>query len=100
MDPSTNSYSQGFAAAGGGVYATSWTTSGISIWRWSRANIPANVKNGNPDSSTWGTPVASWSASTCDPNAHFKSLALVINISLCGSSETQVGGSASVLILS
>lgn len=68
----------GFAAAGGSVFATSWTTAGISIWRWSRSAIPADVTAGTPDPTGWGTPTATWLADDCDPTAHFNNLQIVL----------------------
>lgn len=50
----------------------------ISIWHWTRASLPGDVKNGNPDPSTWGSPAATWKSSTCDMSARFRDLALVL----------------------
>ncbi|KAI5479919.1 hypothetical protein MNV49_002209 [Pseudohyphozyma bogoriensis] len=84
IDPSTASYGAGLAAAGGSVWATQWDSTGISIWRWTKGSVPADVTSGSPSPSGWGTPVANWPASTCDPASHFQDLQLVFDITLCG----------------
>lgn len=87
-DPDDTSYGQGFNDAGGAVIAMEWQTSGIRIctsapifvflsfaispnWtigRFERNAIPADLQGdaNKPNPSTWGTPVAAWSSSTCN----------------------------------
>ncbi|KAI0073216.1 hypothetical protein K474DRAFT_237228 [Panus rudis PR-1116 ss-1] len=81
-----NSYGEDFASNGGGVWATQFDTSGIFIWFWSRSNIPSDISSGgnSVDPSTWGTPSASYPASSCDINQFFGAQQLVIDITLCG----------------
>ena len=55
------SYGAGFNANGGGVYATEWTSQSINIYFFPRASIPGDISSGNPDPSTWGTALASFS---------------------------------------
>ncbi|KAI5478188.1 glycoside hydrolase family 16 protein [Pseudohyphozyma bogoriensis] len=54
---------EAFNAHQGGAWATSFNSSGISMWYWARADLPSNINS--PDMSTWGTPTATWPASTC-----------------------------------
>ena len=74
QDRRTNSYGDGFNSAGGGVFATEWTSSAINIWYFNaQAGIPANVRSANPDPTTWGQPVASFKGG-CDIDSHFRNL--------------------------
>ena len=68
-----NSFGAGFASAGGGVYAMQWNTEGISMWFFSRSNVPSGITatNNNPDPTTWGKPSAFYPASDCDPTKAF-----------------------------
>src|SRR6202043_1534763 len=50
-------YGDGFNTAGGGVYAMEWTSDFISIWHFSRANIPADITNGKPNPGSWPAPM-------------------------------------------
>lgn len=66
----SQSYGTGFNNAGGGVYATEWTSEAISIWWFPRSAIPGDITSGNPDPGAWGTPVARF-AGDCDIDSHF-----------------------------
>ncbi|PCH43204.1 glycoside hydrolase family 16 protein [Wolfiporia cocos MD-104 SS10] len=81
-----NSYGAGFAAAGGGVWATLFASTGIEIWFWSRSDIPSSISNATTSISTddWGTPSASYPASSCDIETYFKPQQIVLDITLCG----------------
>ena len=59
----------GFDAIGGGVYATEWTSTAISIYFFPRNAIPADITSGNPDPSGWGEPQAIISGE-CDIDFH------------------------------
>ena len=52
----SNTYGIGFNAIKGGVYATEWTSSYISIYFFPRSQVPADIDRNNPDISTWGPP--------------------------------------------
>lgn len=65
-DPDARSFGTGFNKAGGGVFAHLWDKNGVKMWRFSRDEIPADIKSGNPNPSSWRTPQAAWSAKTCD----------------------------------
>lgn len=57
--------------AGGGVFATSFTTEAIDVWFWSRPDVPENIKSDAPDKADWGKPTASWPSSSCDISKYF-----------------------------
>ncbi|KAJ7076012.1 glycoside hydrolase family 16 protein [Mycena belliarum] len=83
-----NSFQSGFAAAGGGVWAAQFDYTGIFIWFWSRANVPASIREATATSSIslsdWGTPSASYVNTTCKIEDFFAPQNLVIDITLCG----------------
>jgi hypothetical protein len=74
-----------FNAQQGGVYATLWTSTGVSIYFFPREYIPNDISSGNPDPSTWTSkPQAVFSGNGCNFDAHLKDLQLVINTDFCG----------------
>jgi len=73
-----------FNAAGGGVKAMLWDDSQITVWSFSRDQIPQDIHDGNPNPDTWGTPVAFWSSNSCDIANAFRDHSIIINISICG----------------
>ncbi|KAA1476857.1 glycoside hydrolase family 16 protein [Dentipellis sp. KUC8613] len=85
-NPATNSYGQPFADAGGGVWATEFAEKGISIWFFSRANVPDSLKNNasSLDTSTLGTPVANYPPTNCNIDKFFSAQNLIFDITLCG----------------
>ncbi|KAF2653394.1 glycoside hydrolase family 16 protein [Lophiostoma macrostomum CBS 122681] len=84
--PSTSSLGTPFNAGGGGVYAMEWTTSGIKIWQWARADVPDGVRAGGAslDTSMWGTPQAGFLGGDCDFDRHFLNHQIVIDTTFCG----------------
>lgn len=83
-DTTSSSYGQGFNAAQGGVFAHQWDTTGIIIWHFTRDAIPADITSGNPDPSTWPTPAAQFSSTSCPIEEHFYNHTLTIDTTLCG----------------
>ncbi|KAI0320941.1 concanavalin A-like lectin/glucanase domain-containing protein [Amylostereum chailletii] len=94
-DPSTASYGQAFAAAGGGVFVTEFATSGISIWIFSiclsvfrgRSNVPSSLSGSSVssvDTSTLGTPTANYPSTSCSSSEFFSAQHLIFDITLCG----------------
>lgn len=84
LDSSTQSYGDSFNQAGGGVYATEWTSDNINIWFFSNSSVPSDITSGSPDPSGWGTPAASFGGSDCDIDSHFNELQIVFDITFCG----------------
>jgi hypothetical protein len=80
----TNSFGAAFNSAGGGVYAMKWDTTGISVYFFPRSSVPADITAGNPMPANWGTPVANWPASNCDPSTYFQSHSAIFDTTLCG----------------
>ncbi|KAJ5309467.1 uncharacterized protein N7443_001928 [Penicillium atrosanguineum] len=80
---STQSFGDGFNQAGGGVYATEWTSDAINIYFFPNSSVPSDITSGNPDPSGWGTPSASFSGG-CDIDSHFSELQIVFDITFCG----------------
>lgn len=81
-DPSKQSYGDGFNAAGGGVFATEWTSDGISIWRFPNSSVPDDISSGNPNPGNWGIPVAKFTGN-CDFDAQFSNLHIVRDPACC-----------------
>jgi hypothetical protein len=85
MHPSgDNSYGTSFNNNGGGVYAMVWVNTGISVWFFSRKNIPADITSGSPDHTTWGTPVAHFPSDNCDMHQFFYDHYNIFDTTLCG----------------
>ncbi|GFF44759.1 probable endo-1,3(4)-beta-glucanase NFIA_089530 [Aspergillus udagawae] len=72
-----------FNEAGGGVYAMEWTDAFIKIWFFARSQIPASLSSGNPDTSSFGTPMAHLQGS-CDFAERFKAQKFIIDTTFCG----------------
>jgi hypothetical protein len=75
QSPSPTSFGTPFNANGGGVYATLWTNSGIKIWYFASRDVPANIRNGNPDPNSWGQPQANFAG--CDFGGKFRDMRIV-----------------------
>jgi len=73
-----------YNAGGGGVTVTLWDDTQISMWSFSRCQVPQDIQDGTPNPETWGVPVASWSSDGCDIANAFKDHSIIINISICG----------------
>ncbi|GAA5857484.1 hypothetical protein JCM8547_009296 [Rhodosporidiobolus lusitaniae] len=79
-----NSYGEGFNGAGGGVFVTLFSAASISVWFWSRADIPDDITSGSPDSANWGKPSALWPKDSCDIASYFGDQTIVFDTTLCG----------------
>ncbi|QIW96726.1 hypothetical protein AMS68_002244 [Peltaster fructicola] len=78
----TTSYGAGFNANGGGVYATRYTASNITMWYFGRKSIPSDITAGSPDPSKWGTPVALFTG--CQFSNYINGQRLVFDTTFCG----------------
>ncbi|CAG7949109.1 unnamed protein product [Penicillium nalgiovense] len=94
QDGSTQSYGTGFNNVGGGVYATEWTGSAISVWFFPSYAVPADISSGNPNPAAWGTPSARF-AGDCNIDSKFNDLQIVFDITFCGDWAGSVWGSSS-----
>ncbi|KJA17978.1 glycoside hydrolase family 16 protein [Hypholoma sublateritium FD-334 SS-4] len=85
-DPDPASYGAAFAAAGGGVFVTEFATTGISVWFFSRADVPAAItaNSSSIDTSTLGVPVGNWPSTSCSSSEFFEPQNLIFDITLCG----------------
>jgi len=85
-NPSTESYGEGFASAGGGVFVTEFSTAGISVWFFPRSDVPSGISSNSSSISTdvLGTPVGNWPNGGCNINKFFTPQSLVFDITLCG----------------
>jgi hypothetical protein len=78
----TSSYGDGFNAQQGGVYTTEFTDEAISIWFFSRSQIPSDISSGSPDPSGWGTPHASF-GSPCQIGSFVRNQQIVFDTTFC-----------------
>ncbi|EIN13721.1 glycoside hydrolase family 16 protein [Punctularia strigosozonata HHB-11173 SS5] len=78
------SYGPFFESQGGGVFAMKWDENGIAVYRFYRAAIPSDINDGNPNPSTWGTPVAALAPDNCDPLQYFVNHSIIFDITFCG----------------
>ncbi|KAF7119060.1 hypothetical protein CNMCM5793_008703 [Aspergillus hiratsukae] len=72
-----------FNEASGGVYAMEWTDAFVKIWFFARSQIPASLSSGNPDTSSFGTPMAHLQGS-CDFSQRFKAQKFILDTTFCG----------------
>ncbi|EPT03012.1 hypothetical protein FOMPIDRAFT_1028995 [Fomitopsis schrenkii] len=82
QDP--RSFGAGFNKAGGGVFAHLWNTDGVTVWFFSRDEIPQDITSQNPDPTSWGTPTAIFPSTGCDMATHFYSHTIVLDTTICG----------------
>ncbi|KAF7889596.1 uncharacterized protein EAF02_002011 [Botrytis sinoallii] len=80
-----STYGKSFNSNGGGIYATEWTSDYIKIWFFPRNAIPLDIKEGNPEPSSWPKPQAIFQgSSSCDIEKHFANQSLVFDTTFCG----------------
>lgn len=91
----SSSYGPGFNSINGGVYATSFTSSGVNVWFFPRSSIPSDITSGAPNPDSWGTPSANFpfTTGTCS-TSYFQNLQIVINLTFCGDWAGAVYGSS------
>ncbi|GAA5988954.1 hypothetical protein JCM5350_007495 [Sporobolomyces pararoseus] len=86
LDTKTTSAGQALAAAGGGVWATEYASTGIKIWHFEESAVPNDISSNasSIDPTAWGTPTFFVPDSSCNIEQHFAAQHLVIDITLCG----------------
>jgi len=78
-------YGDSLNAAGGGVYATQWESSGIYVWFWPAGSVPADITSGNPITGNWGTPYVAFNGGDgCTIDDHFSDHHIVFDTTFCG----------------
>ncbi|KAI9431000.1 concanavalin A-like lectin/glucanase domain-containing protein [Lactarius indigo] len=84
--PDPRSFGAAFAAAGGGVFITEFATTGISVWFFSRSDVPSSLQDNSSsiDTSAFGTPVANFPSTGCEIERFFQAQNLIFDITLCG----------------
>jgi len=80
----TNSFGPTFNQNGGGVYSMLWDDTGVQVWFFGRGNIPGDIQDEAPNPDNWGTPLAKWAASSCDPFKFFSQHTFIFDTTLCG----------------
>lgn len=80
----SKTYGAGLNAIGGGVYATSWQTTGIQVWFFPRGSIPSDITSGSPNPTGWSKPLASFGGGTCDYSSKFSDMNIVFDTTFCG----------------
>lgn len=81
----SSSYGDGLNSAGGGIYATEWTSDHINIWFWAKGQAPSDVTGANPNPAAWGTPTAAFQGgSGCAIDKYFNNMQLVFDTTFCG----------------
>jgi hypothetical protein len=82
--PQTNSFGTNFNKQAGGVIAHRMDSTGIAVWQFARRDVPADIKAGKPDPSTWPAPIALFSSDKCNIAQNFKAHQIILDITLCG----------------
>ncbi|KDN50266.1 hypothetical protein RSAG8_01602, partial [Rhizoctonia solani AG-8 WAC10335] len=80
----SNTYGKPFNDNGGGVYAMLWQSTGISVYFFPRNAIPSDISSEAPQPSTWGTPMANFPNTSCDPATYMKDHQIIFTSTLCG----------------
>lgn len=84
QDRNTTSYGSGFNAANGGVFVHLWDSTGVTMWHFTRHEIPADITAKKPNPAGWPSPVGYWSSNSCDITTYFYEHSLVLNTDVCG----------------
>merc|ERR1712048_939368 len=54
------------------------------LWIWSKGNVPSDVTSGNPNPSSWGTPMSNFPLGNTGCGNKFVDQMMIINTELCG----------------
>jgi hypothetical protein len=82
-DASSSSFGKDFNAAEGGYYVTEWQAEGIKIWFFPRGSQPHSLLSDEPDTTTFGTPSASFQGD-CDIEKRFMDQRFIFSNTFCG----------------
>ena len=59
-----------------------WNNSGISVYFFQQGSVPADLNAGQPVPNNWGTPMASWPATSCNPSQFFYNHQVIFDTTL------------------
>ena len=90
----TATYGTAFNNNKGGVFATEWSDSGISIYFFERNSIPSDISSGSPDPSSWSEPIAAFGGSGCNFGQKFTNQQIVFDTTFCGDWAGDAWGSS------
>ena len=83
-DNSNLTFGPEFNDAGGGVFATEWTSDFIKIWFFPRGSFPSDIVSSSPNpSKNWGTPNSLFQG-PFNIDDHFKNLSIIFDTTFCG----------------
>ncbi|KAF1925919.1 glycoside hydrolase family 16 protein [Didymella exigua CBS 183.55] len=82
-DARGSSFGKDFNAAQGGYYVTEWQAEGIKIWFFPRGSQPRSLLSDEPDTTTFGTPAASFQGD-CDIEKRFMDQRFIFTNTFCG----------------
>jgi len=89
-DVSNLTFGSDFNAAGGGVFATEWTSQFVKIWFFPRGSFPEDIARGAPvPSDQWGTPKSVFQGAF-NMDDHFKDLQIIFDTTFCGQVSSTV----------
>jgi hypothetical protein len=83
QDTSPTAYGAGFNNAGGAVFALEIAKAGVTIWKFARDAIPADITAGKPDptSGGWVKPQALWpSSNSCATNDVIGAQTIIVSV--------------------
>nr|BAJ61835.1 hyaluronidase [Talaromyces funiculosus] len=84
VQSTSSQFGAGFNAAGGGVWVLSLENS-LQLWVFPRNQIPADITNGSPNPSSWGTPLFEFDSNNgCDVSSNFIDQTVIFNLDFCG----------------
>ncbi|KAI4234342.1 MAG: hypothetical protein L6R40_006763 [Gallowayella cf. fulva] len=80
-----NNYGTNLNNAGGGVYATEWTSAAVNIWFFPRHSIPTDISISKPNPWSWGPATARFvGGPNCNIDQHFMNNHIVFDTTFCG----------------
>ncbi|OCT52629.1 putative glycosidase C21B10.07 [Cladophialophora carrionii] len=83
-DISNLTFGPEFNEAGGGVFATEWSSDFIKIWFFPRGSFPSDIVSSSPNpSANWGTPNSLFQGQF-NIDDHFRNLQIVFDTTFCG----------------
>lgn len=66
------------------AFTVEWALSGINVYFFTRNSIPADITNGSPNPAGWGTPIANFPSTNCNPYQYFYDHFNIFDTTFCG----------------